>query len=180
MLPSFRSLIETCTKQRDAAAAAEIRINVARGILDQALDDYKKYFEDWLTNDLLLAATLLDATQSVDYFLTAPALAGQVAKTWAAVEALYENLTGTIAPVPAAGSAPPPSNSMSALFRMAPAPGGVGAAGGPAAGSSLLSRPPSSNHCLTKITARSTPIAVRRWASFVGASSASPRLRSCE
>jgi len=61
---------------------------------------------------------------------------------------------------------------MLTLFSVAPAPGGVGAAGGPIAGV-LAAEQAAFVHLLT---ARSRLIAVRRWF----ASSASPRLRSCK
>jgi hypothetical protein len=60
VLPLIRSLQEQSVASLTAATAAGNASAVV--ILTTARNAYVDYFADWLTNDLLLAATLLDPT----------------------------------------------------------------------------------------------------------------------
>ena len=66
VLPLIRSLQQQAVA---SLAAARVAGNAsAVMILTSARDAYVDYFEHWVTNDLLLAATLLDPTQASAYF----------------------------------------------------------------------------------------------------------------
>lgn len=108
VLPSIRSLIALCEKQR-VAAAADPRNADAEHILLAARDEYTAYFAEWTSNDLLLAATLIDPSQATDYFLSHPGGAvsavAALAQAWAALDKLAQDLTPP--PPPAGGGAAP-------------------------------------------------------------------------
>lgn len=131
VLPSIRSLIATCERQRVAAASMQPANEVAERILVQARDEYTTFFADWFSNDLLLAATLVDPTQATDYFLSGGGGVAGLTQAWAALENLAHNLTAPPPPIggaAAAGGAAAGAGatSLAELFAAA-APGGAAA-----------------------------------------------------
>lgn len=153
VLPSIRSLIALCEKQR-VAAAADPRNADAEHILLAARDEYTAYFAEWTSNDLLLAATLIDPSQATDYFLSHPGGAvsavAALAQAWAALDKLAQDLTAP--PPPAGGGAAPGGAAVGiAAVSLAELLAGV-QGGGAAAGRirqlrSLTRRPRSSHSC---------------------------------
>jgi hypothetical protein len=145
VLPLIRSLQQQCAMSLDAARAAHNVTAVA--ILSDAHDAYANYFEEWASNDLLLAATLLDPTQANAYF--APQGLAQadavnartlLERAWTAVVNIGVRLNSRAHP-PAAAAVPPDADdddaaaavqapAFAGLLGLLGGGGGVAAAGG--------------------------------------------------